>query len=459
MSLMDDFAKFQTGEMKDYQLRQSVTDENIRLQVIAQQVDADSSVLMTVKGLAGDTMAERQQSFTEASAVLRQAEQALIKHDEFLKDAGERKDFAPLRYKKEEPEVRILSEEDAAAFNSGEGIGFYGEQIMKSAQFQELHDAVLRQDIQRATFKVRRSLGNPTLRHVTSTPAGEGILQGQRVVAPIRPPTRLLEAAGVEQQPGANYIVFHRVVRTNSAGTRDAETAVNIATVDPNMPRSPLHFQSIGVIAGVQREYIGANSNILPRVADALMYDLEQTVDEQATTGNQAAPNWSGLQPQLAAMAAQVQAVPAVSAANRGAHTWLRGQVGEMIDTGVNPNLIIVNRTTADLLFAQIFENQTGILNPDYRGMNGEVMVRGLPVWVSPNMAANTAFIGEFNPATIRIVTQQDIEVSFSNEVYFGSNQVAVRVLIYGNLALYDPLRFRLITGTDRLKNDNTAGA
>ena len=455
MTVRELLAQFRSSGKGEVELRSLVDSEKIRLGSIA-SYSAES--LMSAVGLEGDDIESRMKSFSEQVALLDEAETSLKAFDEMQKSAQKVRSSTPAVPRRNSEPLRsgeIIRENDLSLLPA-----------QTRSQRQMLSNPVFKQwasDVKvdsGAHLEFHSPYEKMQLRNIAETGDGAGQIQRiDTVTGAIRPPTRLLDLVNNRGKPDATVAYIHRIDRPNAAGSRAVSGNGTITEANPASTRTTIPFESVAVFAGIQKEWLQAQPELGPAVADALLYDLEDHVDEQMMLGDGANENWTGLITVMAGsgLTGQTSAVPA-SGANRGAFTVIRKEVGKLKDAGINPNAIFLNRDDADKVY-QYLENlrfaHRDLVNP----VNGEPSVRLIPIYVSPtgNIPANTAVIGDFMPNRIEVQSQGMVKVETSKEYLFGRNQDAIKVTIFGNLAVYQPFAFRTLTATNNLKEDNEA--
>ena len=249
-----------------------------------------------------------------------------------------------------------------------------------------------------------------------------------------------MDVLTIVTNPRGNIVLHRPTSRGGGAAVGARGTALN--DFDIAFERVSLEKKRIGSVSPVDIELSIAGPAEVQQASMAMGYDLIAVMSGQAMAGDNTGRNWHGLETQL--VAAHTTDVPNTGAASM--YSYLRGQVGARQDDGYVPNAAFTNRRDSDKVYTELIG--LNFAHPDLR--TPEPSARGVPIVVTPDLVANTAVVGEFNPSTIFIEVLREAVVEFSTEAYFAEGSTGMRIMVDGNVGIRNLNAFRKITNTQR---------
>lgn len=260
------------------------------------------------------------------------------------------------------------------------------------------------------------------------------------VAVSARKPLPLLDLINIVSDPRSN-VVYHRPTGpTTGGGTR--EWGGTVAEAQTTYERISKEKKGIGVLQPIELELGVASPSMVANETPRLIERVMEIMQNQIIAGDDAGQNWHSLDNQLTG-AAFTSAATAVRA-----YDAFRDRVGSLMDRGESPNGIFTNRTVADEVYERLAGRNFAQADLIAASVNGEPRVRGVQVYVTSGLPANTAFIGDVTPRSIEVETLNDMVISVSEDARFATNEAAVRVVLSGNVKLYDKFAFFKLTNT-----------
>ena len=247
--------------------------------------------------------------------------------------------------------------------------------------------------------------------------------------------------------------------RIRIRGSRLGERAISRPTIT-------IAKQSEGVMTFVNREDINDNPQVWQKTADQLMLDVRQLLMWQLFYGNGGSGAtqlttgaWNGFDAALT-IAPGTNTIANFNQGNSWHNTvavhandmpreplaFLEELYVRMRYAGMNPTAIFLGASD----WTRIRQSQRSYRyqNPDFmRYPNGEV--QGIPMVVNPFAAANTLHVCDTRPDVIEIVLGEDIQSDVSEDFDFGNNRTTMRVVVYGNVAIYKKFGLVKVTATN----------
>ena len=276
-----------------------------------------------------------------------------------------------------------------------------------------------------------------------------------------------LDYINMRAEPGA-ILFFHRPA--------DPTNAVALATTPPTPPqaqprmrsatlhergatwtRVTLTKESIGNWMPLAHEDINDNASVMAVAAEQLMVDVKYQMVYQLFNGNGTGPNWHGLATQLATTTGRDQNSMAVAGRQGTAPNFtnlddihplmvINDAMTRIWERGMFPTVIFCSR--ADYIKIRAQQRVERYLQPDYKAYPmGDV--DGVPLCLTDQLPDNTLIVADTDPRNMEIVMGQDITTAVSDDYQFANNERSIRVVCYGNFALYRPLSAFELTDTD----------
>ena len=283
-----------------------------------------------------------------------------------------------------------------------------------------------------------------------------------------------LDYFNIRTEPGSQ-IFYHQPV-TPELPNPNSNPVVGRARV--RMRGAPLHMSdvtwvqqrltkpSLGSWMPVAYEDVADNASVAAVAAEQLMIDVRILMVQQLFNGNGGLLStnyqWHGLLPQLTTTTVgdtqNSSAVPrpqgtAPNYINSDAIHPVQALVNVMVrlwERGMEPTSTAIFLSAADYLKVNYQQRLERYLQGDYKNYPmGDV--HGVPLVLTDQLPANTILIGDTSQMNAEIVMGNDLQIGMSDDYRFANNQRAMRVVTYGNVALYRPLAFWNLTATNNL--------
>ena len=269
--------------------------------------------------------------------------------------------------------------------------------------------------------------------------------------------TTLLDFISMEGYPGQQIFYQEPPLPVEAAPAVGARAMGNMLT-DENivMTNRRLNKQSIGRRTRINIEDARAHPAVMDRASRQLMilqrrYLMNEILNGTgglAGTGNR----WWGMLPHLEITSGDGRNDLTITSANAPENEWLQYLEETALilwERGTMPNVFVV--THNDWAAIRRAQRAQRYMQPDYNLFPfGEF--GGIPLLPTNLMPANTLLMLNTEPDNLFIEFQSDtIQIEMSDEVGFEEYQLALRTVVFGNLALAAPSSSLKLTGTNEL--------
>lgn len=431
-------------------------------------IEARDKGWMSLKdAIPGETSEEKVKAFAVENDELGRVEQLILSIDQaFAKQKALRRTQAP------------ATSEHGGQQPEG-GRGFVGERvakvetdlsslsakIRKSESFQKnFPDGRLPSMSTKFTgdynFDMHMKDGLPMLKAFTiTTPMPIDI-----VAQPYPMRTQPLDYVNIRTAPGSQ-IFYHTPnlpgtvgpASTHRAQVRTRGLPLNETNIEWDDIR--LTKRSLGSWMPINYEDVNDNAAFAAVAAEQLMIDIRLLMVQQMLQGRNTGDEWQGLSGALTTTSGLGQntapvPMPAGTApnyTNTEAIHPVQALVNAMVQIwqrGMFPTAIFLGAT--DYVKINYQQRLERYLQTDYRNFPmGDV--QGVPLVLTDQLPANEIIIADLSPQNAEIVLGQELQIGMSDDYRFANNQRAIRVVTYGNLAIYRPLAFWKLTATNQL--------
>ena len=485
-AMQDVLAQHQVGEISDAVLREKHKEEYDRLANVFETVQKDGW-MATKDALAGATVGEKVADYKMRVEEISSVEKAIHDLDEVLKvRAAMRPPSAPT--------PMVVPPNDGAA---SPPLGFAATQISQMERTYESlsakmgkSEAVLKEFPERqlpsgttpmppggVVLRMQMKDALPTLKTFQiSTPLPTDV-----VAMPYPMRTQPLDYINMRTEPGS-IMFYHRPADPATFATASAVAddwqAVNthaaprtrgaaLGTNDVTWTRIQLTKQSIGSWMPINYEDMNDNVNVMTVASEQLMVDVRLLMIREIFQGGHRGgtapanvpPHWEDLDTILSISSGANQNTSAVPTPGGTAPNYINVESIEPLQAteqimanlwhrGVFPTVVFLNAQDYVKIRAQ--QRIARYMQTNYREFPmGDL--HGIPMCLTDQLPANTMIIGGTNPTNLEIVMVQEFQVGMSDDYQFANNQRSIRVVAYGNLAVYRPASLWKLTATDNL--------
>ena len=269
-----------------------------------------------------------------------------------------------------------------------------------------------------------------------------------------------LDYINMVSEPGAIKFFHRPEAPTTSAAAPTRARGATLTQRNVTWDRVTLTKRSLGNWMPIAHEDINDNAGVMAAAAEQLMVDVKYQIVYQLFQGDNTGQNWDGLDRQLATGSGleqntSVQAGPTGTppAINNPDEVHPLQAINEVMtriwERGMFPTVIFCNRTDYIRIRAQ--QRIERYLQPDYKTYPmGDV--DGVPLCLTDQLPANTLIVADTDPRNMEIVMGQDIVTAVSDDFMFADNERSIRIVCYGNFALYRPLAAWKLTSTNNFR-------
>ena len=444
MNLKEMMAKYRAGEITIEQLNDAFQAEETALNEIATAISANQNI-MEISSLEGEDVVARQNQYNERCDVSNQVME-LIRQADATQQAAQQRNSQPVRPRRESPQpsgLQVSGDLNGRTPLMATARQTIGQYLVQNSDFQAWSqlDPVDRR--QRAfTFPETipvQNIGSPYLQNDVTYSAP--IERRDRVVVQPAPLQRALDQYSIVDEPDRSNIVFHRLrANTTAAATRARGATIGVA--NPIFDRVTVEKQSIGVYTPIDNELAQWSPSMVAGTIDALVIDQDDELETQLMMGDNSGNNWHGIVTQTTASQTYTATSPPTT------YGAVRSHIGQMQLLGLSPTAILMRQEDADKVYSYLLN--LSFAHPDlFVGPDGGV--KGIPIRITSKIPANNILIVTGQPNHTQAVMGGGRRVEISTEALFLTNQLAVRVIDNGNVALYLPVSNRRLAGTNNL--------